>query len=125
MTVFDFVLVNLVGIAAGWLWCDPSAHFLDPLKALSSRALYKITPPPPDSPGVPGSAVPRRHGRRGGAVVRWIINGNRCPPCVGAYAVTGSYFALAYPLAWDLPVVVLAATALHVMWQKLAGALLN
>lgn len=39
MTSVEFAAVVLVEILYGWLWCDPSAHLLDPITRFTDRRI--------------------------------------------------------------------------------------
>lgn len=100
--MLDFLTFALTGIFAGWLWCAPEAHLLDPIRQpfigwVSRRAESS-----------------RRSDRFGWAwVLRWIT----CPVCVGTDVV----LALEVIEGWNGWVSVrrvAAAGAVHVLWMS-------
>lgn len=97
ITLVEFALATVTGIAAGWVWTSPDAHVLEPIRSRVNRSL-----------------------RRSGSLGRWLAKGSECAPCAGFWP---QFALLATHTGLTLITVQLAAAALmlHIAWQLISG----
>lgn len=141
MTTLEFVGVVAVGVLYGWLWADPGAKLLAPLKWVVNRALTRPvgTTNPPRRPnqgavGAAGDAIsnvyyslvrtfggPKARVARSGRVAGWVRHRFDCPVCMGFDASLAATWHFTRDASWGLLVWPAAAAGVHLAWQHTLG----
>lgn len=140
MTALEFVAVVLAAVLYGWLWADPSAKLLAPLKWAANRALTRRVPssaPRPKSEGVFDKASagitglsysfvrafggPNGRVARLGPVWNWLRHRLDCPVCMGFDASLAATWYFTREPSWGLLVWPAAAAGAHLVWQHVLG----
>lgn len=99
ITLAEFAVITLTGIAVGWLWTSPDAHVLEPIRRPVNRSLS-----------------------RAGTIGRYVRTGSECAVCVGWWAQLAAMIAVNGWHGWSVGLAA-AAMMLHVLWQMVIGAM--